>query len=471
MAHILAALQGEHPLSEKRKAVQGILDKLENDLDTQSLSDHERDCMLEKLKVYGRDPRGSDPIFSEKGIETLAKHGFQTPSKPYSRQALRCLANAMFLKDDSRGRLVELGFAPKACLQIAEDCVEDEFLGSRILFLTTYAKNDHLVDLIDNHHLAESVAKNLQRHAERPPPSGSPDPIADMALTDTLNLFYNVTSFLEKEHPDKLAGFEHSISHIVSLLNSRPIPSPKPLDQPMDKLVNALMNLDLSKQIETFFPSSSPTTLPTRFTTLVDKALSAYSESELETSLTPLVTVLLKLLPSAPEEALLHFQSKFLPQSSERTHVLGQGDSVPEKLLKNTTNPMAPNLRELLGHLLFGLSDKDATKFVDNVGYGFASGYLFQNQIPVPDSVREAHGDTATGRPVNPITGQFTDQEREPNVPEMTDDEKEREAERLFVLFERLRQTGVVDVENPVRQAYQTGRIQELDSDDEEDKD
>jgi hypothetical protein len=49
----------------------------------------------------------------------------------------------------------------------------------------------------------------------------------------------------------------------------------------------------------------------------------------------------------------------------------------------------------------------------------------------------------------------------------MTQEEKEREAERLFVLFERLKATGVMDVVNPVEQAYRSGRIQEL-SDDED---
>ena len=44
----------------------------------------------------------------------------------------------------------------------------------------------------------------------------------------------------------------------------------------------------------------------------------------------------------------------------------------------------------------------------------------------------------------------------------MTDEEKEREAERLFVLFERMRSLGV-GVENPVRTFQQSGRFEELD--------
>ncbi|RUS34363.1 hypothetical protein BC938DRAFT_481003 [Jimgerdemannia flammicorona] len=45
----------------------------------------------------------------------------------------------------------------------------------------------------------------------------------------------------------------------------------------------------------------------------------------------------------------------------------------------------------------------------------------------------------------------------------MTDEEKEREAERLFVLFEKLK-TGVMDVENPISMAMREGkgRVEEI---------
>jgi hypothetical protein len=71
------------------------------------------------------------------------------------------------------------------------------------------------------------------------------------------------------------------------------------------------------------------------------------------------------------------------------------------------------------------------------------------------------------GIPINPITGQRLDKEEQVQMEPMTQEEKEREAERLFVLFERLKATGVMDVVNPVEEAYRSGRIQEL-SDDED---
>ena len=43
----------------------------------------------------------------------------------------------------------------------------------------------------------------------------------------------------------------------------------------------------------------------------------------------------------------------------------------------------------------------------------------------------------------------------------MTQEEKEREAERLYVLFDRMANSGVMEVENPIRQAQAQGRFSE----------
>ena len=90
------------------------------------------------------------------------------------------------------------------------------------------------------------------------------------------------------------------------------------------------------------------------------------------------------------------------------------------------------------------------------------------NNISMPEDLVRANaeaGDVEGGIPVNPITGQRLDREEQVEMEPMTQEEKEREAERLFVLFERLKATGVMDVQNPVEEAYRSGRIQELPDD------
>jgi len=64
-------------------------------------------------------------------------------------------------------------------------------------------------------------------------------------------------------------------------------------------------------------------------------------------------------------------------------------------------------------------------------------------------------------KPINPITGQYME-DAPLSLANMTDEEKEREAERLFVLFERLKKTGVMDVVNPVQEAINSGKIREI---------
>ena len=147
-------------------------------------------------------------------------------------------------------------------------------------------------------------------------------------------------------------------------------------------------------------------------------------------------------------------QTLLLPSNEERAQPLGQSETLAAYLLRLSTSPVAPNIRESISSLMFELSDKDATSFVRNVGYGFASGFLMTHDLPMPANATEGwsrtgeNGEKSTediaekvtnvdGKEINPVTGQRRDMEPTDTGPEMTDEEKEREAERLFVLFER----------------------------------
>ena len=82
-----------------------------------------------------------------------------------------------------------------------------------------------------------------------------------------------------------------------------------------------------------------------------------------------------------------------------------------------------------------------ASTLASYVGYGNVAGFLFNKGImsapPPPANSSGAGAPTATpsGVPINPITGVA----EKPAPPiEMSDEEKEREAEKLFVLFDLL---------------------------------
>ena len=96
-----------------------------------------------------------------------------------------------------------------------------------------------------------------------------------------------------------------------------------------------------------------------------------------------------------------------------------------------------------------------ATVLISQVGYGNVAGFLFNKGIVTgPPSSGEGPGFAdPEGPQIDPITGAI--QEERTDI-EMTEEEREQEAERLFVLFDRLERTGAVPPEaNPVRRAIQ----------------
>ncbi|KAK4194428.1 guanine nucleotide exchange factor [Triangularia verruculosa] len=463
----------------KHDAVKRLLDKLAGDLESDSLGPQSRESILEELKIYGRDPNYADPIFTEYGIQTLVRHAFDSTSVDTSRGALRILCNALLLKPETRQRFVDTGYAAKASERLKNDNPDDEFLVSRLLLISTYNTNIDLPKLIAQHGLAESIVSHLARHAkELSSPTGRSTPLNAMefmALEETLKLAFNVSQFC----PNHLASFEPAIPHIITILCSLSLPSPQnktPLGPPFGPAVNAVLNLDLSTPTakEHLYPATSPSSFSDRLIELLALSVKAYKNPDLEQTVTPLVCALSLVYEHAPALVKQSIQSALLPTEKDREDALGKADTLHGHLLQNWSNPEAPELGKAIAHLYFDLSDKDPHKFVKNVGYGYASGFLFQNNISFTPEELSKGGETEVEgedgvreirRPVNPITGQFLDTERVSELPEMTDEEKEREAERLFVLFERLKQTGIIDVQNPVEQAMREGRFEELPDD------
>lgn len=105
---------------------------------------------------------------------------------------------------------------------------------------------------------------------------------------------------------------------------------------------------------------------------------------------------------------------------------------------------LLPTVAKCIGELFWTCFDENSGNMSQYIGYGNCAGFLLskdQSSIgdfkPVQDST------------INPITGSV-DHGSNAGLADMTEEEKEREAERLFVLFERLNATGVVKVTNSV---------------------
>ncbi|EJU05980.1 hypothetical protein DACRYDRAFT_85841 [Dacryopinax primogenitus] len=143
-----------------------------------------------------------------------------------------------------------------------------------------------------------------------------------------------------------------------------------------------------------------------------------------------------------------------LPPDLDRSTPLERRPDLLGRLVRLLTSVHMSRLKDAVGELLYAMCDSNAEHLAAAIGYGNVAGFLFNKgiMIPPPDSVDSD---------VNPITGTSTSTAPiiDFNTP-MTEEEKEIEAERLFVLFDRLERSGYGV--NPVRAAQQEGRFQEI---------
>lgn len=446
-------------------AVKSFLDLLADDITQSNLSDADREKILVQLKTLGRDVNNVKSVYDGEAVQTLGHYAFGPFTRAVAREALRCIANALILVPSTQDAFAAQNLTPKVARTLAMADDEDEFLASRILFLMTYNKSTDVPRLITEQSIADKIVTQLKRHTARKEPLTGTG-ITSMALGETLKLLFNLLNFA----PNHLALFLPAVSTLFQLLVSATVPEP-PLQPPMNALLNALAALEV--ETGELSPSERPyqygdkdqEVIIDRLVETLDGSLTAYSNAQLDTQLISLLTILRRINAYANESVKSQLQSKLLTQDSERDLPLGQSSSLASRLLKLTTAPGLMHLPEAVSSLLFELSNSDAHTFIKNVGYGYAAGYLMTHKIPIPENAQQfsaAGGDI----PINPVTGQRLDKETNVPMPEMSQEEKEREAERLFVLFERLKATGVVDVKNPVQQAKEEGRFEELSDDD-----
>jgi hypothetical protein len=357
----------------------------------------------------------------------------------------------MLLRPAVRQIFVDLKYESKLCNRLKHDDRDDEFLVSRIIFLTTYGTDTNIQELIDQHHLADNINLNVSRHIayydekKKKKKNQKSNPMEEMALVESVKLIFNLTHHC----PQRSKAFNSAIPHIVTILRKRPVDLTQPLEPPVGPLVNSLLNLDLKSDdaLHGLFPKSEPKAFIDRLVELLDLALKVYKEVDLDNQASPVVSLLRMVYDVAPREVKRVMKVLLLPGDTDRQQVLGKSESLPSRLLRVCTAPMAPQMREETSNLLFTLCDKDARKFTQAVGYGFASGFLFSHNIEMPANALDAYSTTDSSdtrsstssrqKEFNPVTGQAREFEPKNQEPEMTQEEKEREAEKLMVLFER----------------------------------
>jgi hypothetical protein len=202
------------------------------------------------------------------------------------------------------------------------------------------------------------------------------------------------------------------------------------------------------------------------------------TQGTLDNLITPLV-VLITRLCIVDVGCRMGMRRRLLPNNLDRISPLeGRSDTLG-RCLRLLRSVYHSGLKDALGEMLFAVCDSDGKRANDHgaselnicfdrklaatlcvhVGYGNVAGFLFQKGILSAPAASTHAPDltTPSGQQINPITG-IVDEITEP--PDMTDEEKEQEAEKLFVLFDRLEKTGAIPPsQNPIRKAVQDGRL------------
>ncbi|EGV61739.1 hypothetical protein PSN45_000427 [Yamadazyma tenuis] len=134
--------------------------------------------------------------------------------------------------------------------------------------------------------------------------------------------------------------------------------------------------------------------------------------------------------------------------------------------------------KDLILSILYSLTyDKDIVKhqnnFLELVGYVFGHKYLENHSIVLDPSIDIKSVQEPTSKYLDTddynrkragVFGNIpADQSGGGSVDDLTEEEKEREAEKLFVLFERMEKLGTFEnFQNPVKQWQQEGKFEEL---------
>ncbi|KAJ5610623.1 hypothetical protein N7510_007342 [Penicillium lagena] len=457
---------------EKLQQVTQLLETLNKDLRDKTLSSAQRVQILQQLRQHGTSPENAGPIYCKNGIETLMRYGVDGENADIRRTALRCVANALLLDAKMRQVFVDTGYGGKLAERLKVDNSEDEMVASRILFFATYDTTMNYDDLINKHSLGDNINYQLSRHAKQFPKSGRTPltQIDELALIDSLKLIFNIS----KIYPDLAVTFSPSIPHVLKIISRVDIPE-KPLDGLVGYLINCLSVLDLEQkkgshfESNPLFPKFNTNCNVDKLINILDQAVSVYAPEELEVKAIPLLHSLIVVHEQAPDGPRKYMQWLLLPDDNDRSLPIGQTDTLSSRLLKLSTTPYQ-NLKIAISDLMFVLSGKDAENMTKRIGYGFAAGFLASRGMEIPQTAGEAFATNPTNgndlnSGINPVTGQRLAAEPEDTGPPMTEEEKEREAERLFVLFERARANGLITAENPVAQALREGRFEELPDD------
>lgn len=173
--------------------------------------------------------------------------------------------------------------------------------------------------------------------------------------------------------------------------------------------------------------------------------------SAVDQSLIP-ISILLKKL-TFTDEARQIMRQRLMPADIDRTKHINEGPSVTAALIRSIADIRLSQTRDFICELMISLCEENSNHllilvdiFIRYVGYANAAGFLFSRGVTNSTMPSDEHSPDIS-QEIDPISGEVKVEKEDPWAG-MTDEEKEIESEKLFVLFDRLNKTGVIKVVN-----------------------
>ncbi|XP_040922762.1 synembryn-A [Toxotes jaculatrix] len=286
---------------------------------------------------------------------------------------------------------------------------------------------------------------------------------ASQRITEILKILFNITYSTHRQEPseDDAALYRHLVA-ILRLCLMRKCMLSDDTDELQGHTVNLLSALPLQCLDVLLMVPLEPNSEQCQGVNMdCVHTLLTFMERRLELGdkikekLTPILNLLTESC-RAHRETRHYIRKHILPPLRDVSHRPEEGSTVKSRLIRLMTH-LDTDLKHCAADLIFVLCKENVRRFVKYTGYGNAAGLLATRGLLSGQGSRtyssdtqyssDSDSDTEEYRQVkdriNPVTGRVEAEQSDP-MEGMTEEEKEEEAKRLIMLFNKLSRDNII---------------------------
>ncbi|KAG8799827.1 hypothetical protein FRC16_004301 [Serendipita sp. 398] len=458
------------PTSFSQQDRKGLVQNILDDISDGTISKQDLSRALLAVKTLARHPDGSAVVVKQSNLKLLCKLAGPSNPSTVTNEALRCVANALLLVESGRDTWIEVGGAPLThVIHALLNIPVPQY--SSIWFPSTSPSGKQEGKSSKNKKPARTDGSSTPTTSSNGSKDNGSTKDGKSTASSLSDPFQRAMSLLSSQRKSSSRTDVPRRSTSSASASGSPPRSTEGSDAASSSRGRSSSPARSKSNNSSFTMSTFQ--MVTQACSLLENMLAKYwpgvveadaasvrtaatkENLGLDEALPPLVVLMARMAEDA--EAKTEMRKWILPDDLDRSGSLEERPDTLGRCIRLMTSVYFPRLKDAIGEWLYVLCDSDGALLSAQIGYGNAAGYLFNKGIlSAPPPPASGSGGASLPDNINPITGAIN-RVSEDTGPEMTEEEKEREAERLFVLFDRLEKTGMA--QNPVRKAIQEGKL------------